>query len=130
MSVGTSILLGIIRSPAGRYKVWKWAEKQMTKYEWGKCTHIKSITSQFHELMTAFPKEWFGDRKEPFEDIIASVPLEAEKYCKAMYGNYMKLPPEDKRMIRHNTIAIDLHHPYTEYRGKLYCVGTKSALPE
>ena len=120
MSLGTTILLNIIRSPEARNKTWKAAEKRMTKYDWDKCTHIKCITSQFHELMTAFPKEWFGERKVPFEDILASVPSEAEKYCKAMYGDYMALPPAEKRTVRHHTEFIDLNISYLKYRGIYY----------
>lgn len=122
MSFGTTVLLGIIRGQDARYEAWSKAEKQMTKYGWDSCTHIKCITSQFHELMTAFPKEWFGDRKERFEDIMASVPSDAEAYCTAMYGDYMALPSKEKRVVRHHTEYIDLTEPYTKYKGIYYCV--------
>ena len=81
---------------------------------------MKCITSQFHELMTAFPKEWFGERKVPFEDMMAVVPSNAEAYCTAMYGDYMSLPPKEKQVVRHHTEYIDLNTPYTAYRGKYY----------
>ena len=122
MSFGTTVLLCIIRNPSARYKAWTSAEKRMTKYDWNECTHIKCITSQFHELMTAFPKEWFGERKEKFEDIMASVPSNAESYCEAMYGDYMTLPPKDKQVVRHHTELIDLDEPYIKYKGIFYCV--------
>lgn len=122
MGIGTIALLGVIRKQETRYKVWKKAEKRMTKYEWDKCSHIKCITSQFHELMTAFPKEWFGERKVPFEDTFAVVPEKAEEYCEAMYGNYIELPPEEKRKVRHHTEYIDLNNPYIKYKGTYYCV--------
>ena len=121
MSLGTKVLLSIVRSPKSRFKVWSKAEKRMTKYDWEKCTHIKCITSQFHELMTAFPKTWFGERKVQFEDIMVTVPSDAEAYCKAMYGDYMSLPPEDKRVVRHHTEYIDLEEPYQKYKGIYYC---------
>ena len=127
ISAGTTLLLSVIRSPEARYKVWKNAERRMTKYDWDSCTHIKCITSQFRELMTAFPKEWFGDRKVPFEDIMASVPSEAEKYCEAMYGDFMKLPPKEKRTVRHNTEYIDLHNSYTNYKGVYYLANEEVA---
>ena len=121
MSLGTKVLLGIVRSPKSRFKVWSKAEKRMTKYDWEKCSHIKCITSQFHELMTAFPKTWFGERKVQFEDIMATVPSDAEAYCKAMYGDYMSLPPEEKRAVRHHTEYIDLKESYQKYKGIYYC---------
>lgn len=122
MSFGTTLLLGIIRSQKARYKAWSKAEKRMVKYDWDKCTHIKCITSQFHELMTAFPKEWFGERKVPFEDIMAVVPSNAEGYCKAMYGEYMALPPKEKQVVRHHTEHINLDEPYTKFKGIYYCI--------
>ena len=122
MSFGTTVLLGIIRSQNARYQAWSKAEKRMTRYDWDKCSHIKCITSQFHELMTAFPKEWFKERKVPFEDIMAVVPSNAEAYCEAMYGDYMALPPIEKRIVRHHTEYIDLDTPYKMYKGIYYCV--------
>ena len=122
MSFGTTVLLGIIRSQKSRYKAWSKAEKKMIKYDWEECDNIKCITSQFHELMTAFPKEWFGERKGQFEDIMVSIPSNAEAYCKAMYGDYMALPPKEKQVVRHHTEYIDLNEPYTKYKGIYYCV--------
>ena len=121
MNFGTTVLLGLVRSPKARYRIWKRAERKMTRWKWEDCSHVKCITSQFHELCTAFPKEWFEPRQVSFEDTELSIPLQAEKYCQAMYGDYMALPPEDKRAVRHNTVFIDLENPYTIYRGKYYC---------
>lgn len=123
MSLGTTVLLGLVRNPDARYRIWRRAEKRMTGYDWDKCSHIKCITSQFHELMTAFPKEWFGERKVPFEDIMAVVPRNAEAYCEAMYGDYMALPPQEKRIVRHHTELIDLNNSYRKYKGSYYCRG-------
>ena len=121
MSIGTTVLLNIIRGQDARYNAWSKAEKRMSKYDWDQCTHLKCITSQFHELMTAFPKEWFVERKVPFEDIEAVVPSNAEAYCEAMYGNYMALPPKEKQTVRHHTEYIDLNESYSIYKGKYYC---------
>ncbi len=41
-----------------------------------------------------------------------------DSYLKELYGNYMELPPEDKRYA-HNNLFVDLLKPYTEYIGKL-----------
>ena len=102
--------------------VWKMAEKRMTRYEWNEAKNIKCITSQFHELITPFPREWFEIRMERFEDIEVCVPKEAEKYLSKMYGDYMTLPPEELRVIRHNTEFIDLNESYKIYKGIYYCV--------
>ncbi len=41
-----------------------------------------------------------------------------DSYLKELYGDYMVLPPEDKRYA-HNNLFVDLTKPYTEYIGKL-----------
>ena len=67
--------------------------------------------------------EWFKPVRVPFEDTTICVPAEYDKYLSFVYGDYMQLPPEDKRTILHNTVKIDLNTPYTEYKGVYYCVG-------
>lgn len=38
-----------------------------------------------------------------------------DKYLKHIYGDYMQLPPVDKRISHHYTEIIDLDRPYTKY---------------
>lgn len=128
MNIGTTSLLKLIRSPESRYRVWTAAEKRMSKYNWHTVSSVKCITSQFHELTTAFPKEWFGFRKERFEDIEVCVPKEAERYLEKMYGDYMSLPPEEQRVARHNIEFMDLDNSYTAYKGIYYCVNQETHL--
>ena len=125
MSFGTSVLLGLVRNKAHRYKLWKAAEKRMIRYNWDSSNYIKCITSQFHELMTPFPKAWFGYRKVPFEDTEAIIPSNAEAYLEKMYGDYMKLPEKEKQVVRHNTELIDLNSSFKNYKGKAYLINHK-----
>ena len=65
----------------------------------------------------AFPKE-ICDHYGPFEfegHIVQGI-KNYDPYLKVMYGDYMKIPPEEKR-IQHNFYHIDLDHPYREYKG-------------
>ena len=43
-----------------------------------------------------------------FEDTYFSCPAGYDDYLKAVYGDYMKLPPEDKRENRHQVIEVRL----------------------
>ena len=125
MAIITEILLRLIPGKNLRYKIWKAAEKHMVKYcydeNYASSKYVKVITSTMKELRHPFLKEWFGDRKMQFEDIEVNVPSNAEAYLTAMYGDYMALPPEEKRIVRHNTIYIDLNTPYEKYKGIYYC---------
>ena len=59
------------------------------------------MTLDFDELI--FEEGIFqGDRTCLFEDIEASVPANSETLLKTMYGDYMKLPPEEERVSSHN----------------------------
>ncbi len=122
MSLGTTLLLSIIRRPESRYKVWRRAERRMVNYDWNKCINVKCLTSTFRELSTPMPKSWFAERKVPFEDIEAVIPKNAEAYCFMMYGDFMTLPPKEKQTVRHKTEFIDLNNPYTKYKGIYYCI--------
>lgn len=47
---------------------------------------------------TEFPMEYYGEgRMAAFGDLSVRIPDEAEKILTSIYGDYMKLPPEDKR---------------------------------
>ena len=73
------------------------------------------------ELMHPFPKEWFGNQKIPFEDIEVNAPIDTDAYLTAMYGDYMKIPPKEQQIVRHNTEYIDLNNSYEKYRGIYFC---------
>jgi len=62
------------------------------------------------------PVEWFGSGTVLlFEGIKVSAPCEYEKWLTQVYGDYMQLPPEEKRVGHHYADVIDLDKPYTEY---------------
>lgn len=62
------------------------------------------------------PAAWFADVTTlPFEGMTLSVPAKYHEWLTHMYGDYMQLPPEEKRIAHHYADVIDLHKPYTEY---------------
>lgn len=96
---------------------------------WGFCTvffmagYGKKLLNDLDDLAKVFPIEeseyvgsliWVSDyhsyrkkcleqvKKLPFEDIEVNVPVEPEDFLTAQYGDYMTLPPEDKRIAKHN----------------------------
>ena len=65
------------------------------------------------------PKVWFDDfEKVEFESSYFSAPKEWDKYLTRIYGDYMELPPEEKRVPHHYVELIDLNNPYTMYRNR------------
>ena len=93
----------------------------MTRYAWNEGTHIRNVAGTFKALKNPFPREWFGERKVPFEDTQCVIPEKAEAYMTFMYGDYANLPPTEQQAVKHHTEFIDLHNPYTKYKGVYYC---------
>lgn len=62
------------------------------------------------------PAEWFGNGVMlKFESICVSAPIEYDKWLTKVYGDYMSLPPEEKRKAHHAVDIIDFDKSYTEY---------------
>lgn len=60
--------------------------------------------------------DWLGTGKKLiFEGLSLNVPVEYDKYLKQIYGEYMKLPPKEKRKGHHYTEVIDLENTYLKY---------------
>ena len=60
-----------------------------------------------------FRSEWFSDVVElPFETTTVTVPRAYDEYLKLLYGDYMQLPPPEKR-ISHPHFFTDLEHRLT-----------------
>lgn len=118
-----SIALKAIPSKKLRFKIWSNCEKNMTKFDWSKATQIIELTASMQVMRHPYPKAWFaGVIKHKFEDIEVNLPSGFDQYLRQVFGEYMTMPPENERYPRHNTVIIDLDHPYTDYKGKYYCV--------
>lgn len=60
-----------------------------------------------------FKREYFGKPREmEFEGHKFYVPEKVEDFLTDYYGDYMQLPPEDKRVSHHSIIHIDLDKSY------------------
>ena len=66
------------------------------------------------------PKEWFGEGAIlEFEGMEVKVPKEYDKWLTRVYGDYMQLPPEEKRVAHHFADVIDPDTPYTFYKNNI-----------
>ena len=65
------------------------------------------------------PAEWYGEGTTvTFEGMKVTAPQHYQKWLTQVYGDYMKLPPEEKRITHHYTDMIDLTKSYREYMRK------------
>lgn len=62
------------------------------------------------------PADWYGEGTSlMFEGIEVSAPLHYHNWLTQVYGDYMQLPPEEKRVPHHFVDVIDLEKPYNYY---------------
>lgn len=55
------------------------------------------------------PAHWYGEGVSmPFEGLTVTLPKEYHLWLTQVYGDYMQLPPEDKRVPHHYVSAFDL----------------------
>ena len=65
-------------------------------------------------------RECFGEgTTKMFEGIEVNVPVNYDAYLTRLYGDYMKLPPEEKRVAHHYNEGVDLNKSYKEYIKKI-----------
>lgn len=100
---------------AKTHKVIKKFEEQCKKYDFDKCRRGICFGS-IYGLKDMWPTEWFnGVSKFKFEGIEVNLPIEYDKYLRQIYGDYMVLPPESKRIAHHYCDVVDFERPYTYY---------------
>lgn len=115
-------ILTVVRSKKIRYKIWKSAKKHMTKYNIEDCDSITELQAGPHYLKNRYPKSAFESALfVPFENVKLPIPVGYDAYLKKAFGDYMKMPPASAQKSHHDTIYLDIHHSYSEYKGKYYC---------
>ena len=84
------------------------------------CRHEKSALAKGKKVV--FPYSYFADYASvDFEDIKIRVPIKYDEYLTDDFGDYMQLPPEEKRNSGHDAFICDMNTPcihYAELRKK------------
>ena len=126
MAAGSRLLLGLFRGRRVRYRIWKLAERKMTKHPIAECELVTELCSGPGYMQNEYPAELFaGAVLRPFEGGEAPLPQGYDEYLRIAFGDYMVLPPEEKRKPHHNVFFLDLDTPYKKYRGLKYAVSTE-----
>lgn len=117
------VALGIIRSKNLRYKLWSFCEKRMSHYPFSQCKYVTEICAGPYYMKKEYPVEAFSAQKYvPFEDTLLPIPVGYDTYLSMAFGNYMELPPVEKRVCHHEFEVMDMEHSYRIYRGTRYFV--------
>ncbi len=82
------------------------------KYPYDQSKYVRSFCGLYGEKET-YRRELFGEEiAMSFEGRHYTVPLHYHEYLTQMYGDYMKIPPEEKRVSNHSNETIDLINGY------------------
>lgn len=121
------IMLAIVPKKSWRYKLWKLAERKMTRYPIKDCEYITELCSGPGYMKNRYPKKAFEKAVyKSFEGYQMPVPQGYDDYLRIAFGDYMKLPPKEKQVAHHDVVFYDLNNSYKQYKGKYYCVDKES----
>ena len=121
MKWGSQALLALVPSKKLRYKIWKKAEAEMTKYTEEESDGITELCSGPYYMKKKYPISSFEDALWlPFEETELPIPIGYDAYLKTAFGDYMTPPPADKQLAHHDAVLVDLEKSYTHYKGEYY----------
>ena len=121
MKWGSQALLALVPSKKLRYKIWKKAEAEMTKYTEEESDGITELCSGPYYMKKKYPISSFEDALWlPFEKTELPIPVGYDAYLKTAFGDYMTPPPVEKQVAHHDAVLIDLEKSYTHYKGEYY----------
>lgn len=124
--ITTKIIYSLVRTDNMRYRLWKKAEKNMVKYDYDKTGYVTELIGSFKGMMIKHPLERFNSSVEMnFEGYIMPVMAGYKDYLDIIFGDFMELPPLEKRVAKHNTVYVNLREPYTKFKGIYYCLDEK-----
>ena len=121
MKWGSQALLALVPSKKLRYKIWKKAEAEMTKYTEEESDGITELCSGPYYMKKKYLISSFEDALWlPFEETELPIPVGYDAYLKTAFGDYMTPPPVEKQVAHHDAVFIDLEKSYTHYKGEYY----------
>lgn len=102
--------------PYSKEKTYLYTDKMTRQYSWKDSEYVGTQTfTPYRWTSNRLRREWFDDTIEmPFESFSVPVPAEYDKILTAVYGDYMKFPPVEKRGQWHNFI-LEPEIPYEQY---------------
>lgn len=113
------IILFVFRSPKTCYKISRFLEKQIKKYDCNSAEYVRYLNN------APMKRDFFDNAVwVEFEGTTMPVPENYHEFLTAEYGNYMELPSVENRKPKTDCLAFyDLHNGYEKYKGLHYCKG-------
>ena len=96
----------------GWRKAQKTAEKLCRKKTFDGSVYVSNMYSTWREKEIMERSVYGKPTLYEFEGMPVYGPEDADRYLTALYGNYMQLPPPEKRVAKHEYIVLDMNKPY------------------
>ncbi len=115
VGLGSRVLLGIFRGKKIRRKIWRHAEKQISKYHFEDNKNVTELCSGPKWMVPEYPKEIYsGVTYVTFEGERMPCMAGYDRYLTMVFGDYMKPPPIEEQKPHHEISYIDLHTPASQ----------------
>lgn len=122
MKVVVKIMLSIVKNDELRFRIWNYAEKQMSRYPFDSSRWIRELASPFRSILFKYPGEKFTDVEYlEFEGHMLPVQHYYRMYLDNVYPDYMVIPPKEKQKQKTRAVYINLDKGYECFRGIYYC---------
>lgn len=113
LTTGSRALLTIFNSKKTRYKIWRFAEKQMSKYPFGSTKYVTELCVGPKYMGNIYKLDDFKSAVfVPFEDVKMPIPIGYDRYLRQVFGEYMELPPKEDRQPHHEAVVLDTKVSY------------------
>jgi lipopolysaccharide cholinephosphotransferase len=108
VAAACKVLLAVVPSDKLKYKICKFAEKQMSRYKISDCKYITELCAGPHYMKNEYPKEIFEKAVyKEFEGYMMPLPVGYDTYLKIAFGDYMSLPPKEEQVPHHDIVYMD-----------------------
>ncbi|MCD8026579.1 MAG: LicD family protein [Clostridiales bacterium] len=116
LAAGSKALLSIFRGKSIRNKIWRFCERKMSKYKLEDNECVTELCSGPYWMKKKYPKHIYaGVDYVTFEGLKIPCMSGYDEYLTMIFGDYMKLPPEEERIPHHDIAYLDLNTPCIEY---------------
>ncbi len=100
--------------PVNQTKLKQKIDKLSSKIDYDSVNYVANYSGNWAEREIS-KKQWFGKPREcDFENMKIYAPEMADEYLTAVYGDWKRLPPEEKRVSHHDFLVLDLNKSYLE----------------
>lgn len=111
-ALGSRVLLDVFSNKNVRRRIWKYAEKQISKYNFKDNKYVTELCSGPKWMIPKYPKDIYnGVTYVNFEGERMPCMSGYDEYLTMIFGDYMKLPPKSEQKPHHEIAYLDLNRP-------------------